>query len=553
MADDRNRGGRIEMMEEVLNLLSGPPAEPDSEAAAVEKIARNKPSALRQLAQHLVSERRQIRSELAQAKVEAAKATERYEKAKATLEEVLLPPLHPAVVMRSCESGRIEVAVAGSRQIVAVHPNLAKASLRSGDEVYIDPDTGIAVSRGDPGPRVGRVATVSEHLGDRAMVRGDGDEERMVICDTAVVGDVAVGDRLLVSTEVPCALERLPTRRQSSHLLQTPPQTSFDEVGGLDTVVDELCQEVELQLFHPDLVDAYNLPILRGMTLVGPPGVGKTMLARALARFLADAAPDTRFMNVSPGSLRGSYYGQTEARIQEVFRVASAEPGLTVIFFDELDSFGARGGSPGHEIDDRVMGTLLAEIDGLERTDGVFVIGATNRLELIDDAILRPGRFGDRIVEVPRPNRVATRAILEGLLGSALPWADDESPDAAVAAAVSFLHAPEGAAGAVVRLTFSDGASQEVRARDVVSGALLASSVRDAKKSAAARQLQQGPALQGADVVDALDRALCAEARKLSSVAVARRSLSIPRANEIVSVEVPAERGISATARLRAA
>jgi proteasome ATPase len=541
------------MIKEMLNLLAGPPAEPDTEAAAVEKLTRGRPSMQRELIQHLMTERRQVRSDLAKTTVALKKAQEQGAKATAALEEVLLPPLHPAIVLRTCESGRLDVAVAGGRQIVAVHPNLAKAAPRPGDEVYIDPDSGIAVSLGDDGPRIGRVVTVSENLGDRAMVRGEGDEDRVVICDPAVVGEVKVGDRLLVSAEVPCALERLPVRRQSSHLLQTPPQTSFGDIGGLDTLVEELQQELELHLFHLELVEAYALPMLRGMTLVGPPGVGKTMLARALARFLADAAPDTRFMNVPPGSLRGSYYGQTEARIQELFRVARAEPGLVVIFFDELDTFGARGASPGHEIDDRVMGTLLAELDGLERSDGVFVIGATNRLELIDDAILRQGRFGDRIVDIPRPNRMATRAILNGLLEASLPWAEDESPDAAVAAAVSFLHAPEGAAGAVVRLTFTDGATQEVRARDVVSGALLASSVREAKMVAATRELRHGPGLQGADVVDALDRALCAEARKLSAVAVARRSLCLPRAKEIVSVEVPAERRVGATAKLRAA
>ena len=541
------------MMEDVMELLAGPRAPPEIEAAAFENIARGKPSALRQLAQHLMGERRQLRGELAKAKVAAEKAKEEGAKAKAALEEVLQPPLYPAIVLRACADGRLDVAVAGSRQIVAVHPQLADAALHSGDEVNIDPETGIAVSRGDEGPRVGRVATVSEQLGDRAMVRGEGDEDRMVICDPAVVGELEVGDRVLVSGEVPCALERLPARRQSTHLLQTPPQTSFEDIGGLDALVEEVQQELDLHLFHPDLVAAYAIPIMRGMTLVGPPGVGKTMVARALARFLFDAAPDTRFMNVSPGSLRGSYYGQTEARIQELFRVARAEPGIVVIFFDELDSFGARGGSPGHEIDDRVMGTLLAEIDGLERTDGVLVIGATNRLELIDDAILRQGRFGDRIVDIPRPNRGATRSILEGLLDPGLPWAVGETPQAAVAAAVSFLPAPAGAAGAVVRVTFTDGTTQEVRAREVVSGALLASSVREAKKVAALRELEHGPGLQEADVVDALDRGLCAEARKLSAVAVARRSLSLPRANEIVGVEVPAERRVGASAQLRAA
>jgi proteasome-associated ATPase len=534
------------MMEEMMSLLTGEPIEPDAEEAALEKIAAHEPRALPQLSRHFMGERRQLRRELAKAKVAE-------EKAKAMLDNVLQPPLHPGIVLRACGGGRLDVAVRGGRQIVAVHPKLAKTTLRSGDEVYLDPDSGIAVSRGDGGPRVGRVATVAERMGERVVIRGEGDEERMVLCDPSMAGEIEAGDRVLISGEVPCVLERLPTRRQNSHLLQTAPQVSFDDVGGLDELVAELRQELELHLFHPDLVNAFAMPLMRGMTFVGPPGVGKTFLARALARFLADAAPDTRFMNVPPGSMRGSYYGQTEARIQELFRIARAEPGIVVIFFDELDSFGARGANLGHEIDDRVMGTLLAEIDGLEKADGIFVIGATNRLELIDDAILRQGRFGDRIVDIPRPNRAATRAILAGLLDPGLPWAVDAAPESAVAAAVSFLHAPEGAAGALVRVTFPDGAKQDVRARDVVSGALLASSVREAKKLAAIRQLHQGPGLCEADVVDALDQALGAEARKLSSVAVARRSLSLPRANEIVGVEVPTERSIGATAPLRVA
>jgi proteasome ATPase len=541
------------MMEEIVKLLSGEPIEPEAEEAVFEKMAAREPRALRQFARHLMGERRQLQRELAKARVAEEKAKSQSANAKAMLDEVLKPPLHPAIVLRVCESGQLDVAASGGRQIVAVHPKLAKTTLRSGDEVYLDPETGLAVRRGDDGPRVGRAATVAERMGERVMVRGEGDEDRMVLCDPSIVGEIEVGDRVLISREVPCVLERLPSRRESGHLLQTAPRVSFDDIGGLDELVGELRQEFELHLFRPELVKAYAMPLMRGMTFVGPPGVGKTLVARAVARFLADAAPDTRFMNVAPGSLRGSYYGQTEARIQELFRVARAEPGIVVIFFDELDSFGARSATPGHEIDDRVMGTLLAEIDGLVESDGVFVIGATNRLELIDDAILRQGRFGDRIVDIPRPNRAATRAILERLLEPGLPWAEDAAPDTAVAAAVSFLHAPEGAAGPVVRVTYPDGAKQDVRARDVVSGALLASSVREAKKAAALRQLDHAPSLCEADVIEALDRSLGAEARKLSAVVVARRSLSLPRANEIVGVEVPAERSIGAAAQLRAA
>lgn len=542
------------MDEDVTMLLAGEPIEPEAEDAALEKLATtSEPSMLQGLARQLMTDRRRLQRSLAKAKVAARKAQLESEKAQAQLEKVLQPPLQPGIMLRICAGGRLDVAVPGGRRIVGVHEELDATTLRAGDEVYLDPESGVAVRRGDDGPRVGRVATVAEHLGDRLMIRGEGDEDRTVLCEPSLADEIAVGDRVLVSGEVPCVLEHLPARRQSSHLLETAPKVSFDDIGGLDDLVDELRQELELHLFQRELVEAYSLPLMRGMTLVGPPGVGKTLVARALAHFLAEAAPDTRFMNVGPGSLRGSYYGQTEARIRELFGVARAEPGLVVMFFDELDSFGARGGSPGHEIDDRVMGTLLAEIDGLEASDGIFVIGATNRLELIDDAILRQGRFGDRIVDVPRPNRAGTRAILSGLLVPSLPWAEEALPEAAVAAAVSFLHAPEGGAGAVVRLTFADGTRQDVRARDVVSGALLASSVREAKKVAATRQLEEGPGLGEADVVDALDRALDAEARKLSALAVARRSLSLARANEITGVELPTERSVGATARLRAA
>jgi proteasome ATPase len=541
------------MSDETLQLFTDEPSDNEVEETVIQTLEKSDPSRLSNLCRHLVGERQGLRKQLAKATVAAEKARADRAEMKAMVEKLTQPPLLPAIVLRVCEGSRIDLVVRGGRQIAAVHPELDAGALRSGDEVWLDAQSGIVVSRGEDGPRLGRVASVLERMGERVVVRGDGDEDRVVLCDEATAARIEVGDRVLLSNEVPCVLEHLPARVESGHLLQTPPRVSFEDVGGLDTLVEELRQELELQLFHEDLVEAFQMPLMRGMTFVGPPGVGKTLLAKAVARFLADEAPDTRFMNVSPGSLRGSYYGQTEARIRELFQVARAAPGIVVMFFDELDSFGARGGSAGHEIDDRVMGTLLAEVDGLAESDRIFVIGATNRLDLIDEAILRQGRFGDRIVDVPRPSRAAARSILGRLLGPALAWAEACGPEAAVSAAASFLYAPEGGAGAVVRVTFADGSTRDVRARDVVSGALMASSVREAKKAAAIRKRQGGPGLCESDVVDALDLALGAEARKLSSVQVARRSLSIPRAREIVSVEIPTERGVGTAARLRAA
>lgn len=540
------------MTEQLKMLLGDEPLEAAEQSTALETLSQE-PAGLQQLCAQLLGERRALRGKLARQTVAAEKAKAELTKAKAELDAIVQPPLHPGVVLRDCGAGRLEVAGRAGRQIVHVHPELGDAALRPGDEIWLDAQTGVAVARGDDGPRLGRVTTVAERLGERVVVRGEAEEERVLLCDPALAAQIGVGDRILVSAEVPCVLERLPERRDSVHLLQTPPIASFDDIGGLEGLVDELREELELHLFHPEIVESYALKLMRGMTLVGPPGVGKTLLARAIARFLADAAPDTRFMNVSPGALRGSFYGQTEQRIRELFRAARAAPGIVVMFWDELDSLGARGGSAGHEIDDRVMGTILAELDGVEASDRIFAIGATNRLDLIDDAIVRQGRFGDRIVEVPRPNRAATRAILDRLLAVGLPWCEGSEAASAVAAATSFLHAPRHAGGVVVRVTYADGGGEDVRARDVVSGALLAGSVERAKKVAAARQRAGGPGLREDDVVDALEQALDAEARKLSTLAVARRSLSLPRAHEIVRVDVPTERRVTHGARLRAA
>jgi proteasome-associated ATPase len=234
-----------------------------------------------------------------------------------------------------------------------------------------------------------------------------------------------------------------------------------------------------------------------------------------------------------------------------------------VIFFDELDTYGSRGEGVGQDIDGRVLGALLSEIDGLEHATDILCIGATNRLDLCDAALIRQQRLGDRVYTIPRPGREATREILGHYLDAELAYAS-QGAEALAAAATSYLHAANDGAGVLATVTLRSGDTREIRARDVLSGALLASAVEQAKHAAAQRELQATryaaesdkqtedvAGIRYEDLLTALDQALGAEAEKLAAPHVARRTLDIPRADEIARVDVVPERRKSPERRLR--
>jgi len=217
-----------------------------------------------------------------------------------------------------------------------------------------------------------------------------------------------------------------------------------------------------------------------------------------------------------------------------------------VIFLDEVDSFGARGGAAGQDLDGRVLGALLHELQGLGSSRNLLVIGATNRIDLCDEALIREGRLGDRRYFLARPDRAAARAILSRGLGPDLPYADASAGrERVLEIALAHLYAREGGAGVLARATLADGAALEIRARDVVSGAMLASALERAKHAAARRSIDGGPGLAPEDLVGALDAALDGEARRLGSEHAARRTLDHPDARRIARVSVAPERQLA--------
>jgi proteasome-associated ATPase len=464
----------------------------------------------------------------------------------AALARVEAPPLHPATVLGSARDERVEVSIGGRRQLVSIASDVPASELHPGREVLLSSDLG-AVVAACAGTCAGSIATVCEAADGVLVVRGSGDEETLVQCDPELLAKLEPGDRVVLASGLPIALRLLARRTRSEFELREPPRVGFDEIAGHAREIAQIRRDLDLHLVHRAQTRAFRLEAPRGMLLVGPPGIGKTLVAEAIAGYLAQHGESVRFLAVPPGALRGVWYGSSEQRIRELFGIARAFPGLVVFFFDEIDGFGARGSGLGQDLDGRVLGALLHELQGLGSSRNLLVIGATNRLDLCDEALIREGRLGDRRYFLRRPDRSAARVLLARRLLPELPYADPVAGAAPlIDAALEYLYARSGGAGVLARATLGDGTTFEIRARDVVSGAMLASAVERAKHAAAQRALAGGPALVPEDLLAALDEALDGEARRLGSEHAARRTLDHPEARRIARVALAPERRLHA-------
>jgi proteasome-associated ATPase len=359
--------------------------------------------------------------------------------------------------------------------------------------------------------RVGEVVTLKEVLDDghRAVVVGRADDERVVELAASLVGTrLRAGDAVLLDARATMILERLPRPEVEELVLEEVPDVTYADVGGLDSQIEQITDAVELPFLHRDLFDEYRLPAPKGILLYGPPGCGKTLIAKAVANSLAQKVSATTgekarsyFLNIKGPELLNKYVGETERQIRLVFQRArekSEEGWPVIVFFDEMDSlFRTRGTGISSDMESTVVPQLLAEIDGVESLKNVIVIGASNREDLIDPAILRPGRL-DVKIKIERPDEHAARQIFERYLEPDLPLAAADLARAGGDSERTVRSLIESAVDEMYRcdistqfleVTYQNGDKETLYFKDFASGAMIENIVRRAKKLAIKRAI----------------------------------------------------------------
>ena len=408
----------------------------------------------------------------------------------------------------------VDVLTNGRKIRVTAHTDVDLDHLQLGAEVMLNDALNIVLERGiDLG---GEVVSLKEVLEDgiRAIVVVRGDDERVCELATAIRGmHLRSGDLLRLDSRSNLLLEKLEQPEVEHLLLQEIPNISYSDIGGLDSQIEQIADAVELPFLHADLFAEHQLPAPKGILLYGPPGCGKTLIAKAVANSLArkvasrtgDDKGRSYFINIKGPELLNKYVGETERQIRLIFeraREKSDEGWPVIIFFDEMDSmFRTRGTGISSDMESTIVPQLLAEIDGVEGLRNVIVIGATNREDLIDPAILRPGRL-DVKIKIERPDANAARQIFARYLTSDLPISpsDIESlgeGDAQQAVqqmvdqAVAEMYATSDE-NRFLEVTYQNGEKEIMYFKDFSSGAMIENIVRRAKKLAIKRLIDSG-------------------------------------------------------------
>ena len=398
----------------------------------------------------------------------------------------------------------VDIAYQGRKMRVGLSPLVNIASLSPGQEVLLNESLTVVAGLGFD--RTGEIVTVKELLGtDRALVTGRADEERVVKLSGALMSQkVRVGDALSTDSRTGYALEKIPRSEVENLILEEVPDISYHDIGGLGPQIEQIRDAVELPFLHPDLYREHGLKAPKGILLYGPPGCGKTLIAKAVANSLAARAAERSgqketksfFLNIKGPELLDKYVGETERQIRLIFaraREKASDGSAVVVFFDEMDSlFRTRGTGVSSDVETTIVPQLLSEIDGVERLDNVIVIGASNREDMIDPAILRPGRL-DVKVKIQRPDAEAAADIFAKYVTVDLPFHRDDveahgnsaqaTVDAMIQRTVEAMYSTD-KSNEYLEVTYANGDNEMLYFKDFNSGAVIQNVVDRAKKYA---------------------------------------------------------------------
>jgi proteasome-associated ATPase len=512
MAD---RQERAEQREKQIHELQTQIAFLEEEVGLLRRRLTNAPRQVQLLEEKLVETREALSRATGQNQKLADALRDEKQRIEAMADEVeklSQPPATFGVFMGTNDDGSVDVVTAGRKMRVMPAPDLDQDKLVSGAQVILN-DALNVVEVLDP-DGTGQVVKVKDRLGsDRAVVVSRGDEEHVAYLAGSLFGSVVrAGDPVLYDARSGVATELLPKEEVEELVLEEIPDIGYDDIGGLEGQIEAIRDAVELPFLYAELFQEHELEAPKGVLLYGPPGCGKTLIAKAVAKSLADKVrertgrEDARsyFLNVKGPELLNKYVGETERQIREIFQRAKerSEEGLPVIvFFDEMDSiFRTRGTGISSDVESTIVPQLLSELDGVETLKNVIVIGASNREDLIDPAILRPGRL-DVKIKIERPDADQAKDVMSKYLHPVVPIHPDEvtrhGGDVQVAVArmiertVEQMYEPA-ERNRFLEVTYASGDKEILYFKDFNSGAMIENIVRRAKKDAIKRFLSKG-------------------------------------------------------------
>jgi len=436
-------------------------------------------------------------------------AREQITSLKEEVDKLCAPPSTYGVYLSVNEDGTVNILSQGRKVKVNLHPSIKSDEIKPGQELVLNEGLNVVETAGYE--IQGEVVVLKEQLDEeRAVVTQRADEDRVgIIADPLRQVKLKVGDHILMDAKSGYLLEKLPKSEVEDLTLEEVPDISYEDIGGLTTQIEAIKDAVELPYLYADYYKEHHLAPPKGVLLYGPPGCGKTMIAKAVANNLAARISEKRgekvkgyFLNIKGPELLNKYVGETERKIREIFikaREKAAEDVPVVVFFDEMDAlFRTRGSGISSDVETTIVPQLLAEIDGVEHLKNVIVIGASNRQDLIDPAILRPGRL-DVKIKIERPDRNAAVDIFVRYMTAELPIHETElrehggdmqaTLDRMIAATVDEMYSL-GEENRFLEVTYANGDKEVLYFKDFSSGAMIESIVRRAKKLALKRYIQ---------------------------------------------------------------